>query len=204
MYGQLPPDPSTNVHVSNLAVFGQVIDRDDGAQVNGFGGAMGGGSTIDNLWIQHTKVGMWFDGPFSGLTISGARILDTTADGINFHDGITNSTITNSFIRNTGDDGLALWSSGTADANDTFSHDTVELPILANNFAIYGGHDNTITHDVGADTQTQGGGITIAMRFARRPRSGSTNTISNDTTLRAGVTRPELAVRRRRNLVLRI
>ncbi len=91
IYGNATPG-STNVHVSNLAVFGQVIDRDDGAQVNGFGGAIGGSSTITNVWIQHTKVGMWFDGPFSGLTISGARILDTTADGINFHDGITNST----------------------------------------------------------------------------------------------------------------
>ncbi len=67
---------------------------------------------------------------------------------------------------NTGDDGLALWSSGAADSGDAFSHDTVELPILANNFAIYGGHDNTITEDYGTDTITQGGGIQVGNRFA--------------------------------------
>ncbi|MDE3132460.1 MAG: discoidin domain-containing protein [Acidobacteriota bacterium] len=189
VYGQFPPTPSTNVHLSNFAIFGEVQDRVDSAGVNGIGGAMGGGSTIDNVWIQHTKAGMWFDGPFDGLTIRNVRIQDTTADGINFDGGITHSQVENSFVRNTGDDGLALWSSGAADAGDTFRHDTVELPILANNFAIYGGHDNAITWDYGTDTVTQGGGIQVGNRFAAVPLSGTT-TIDDNTLVRAGTLDP--------------
>ena len=40
------------------------------------------------------------------LTIKGMRIRDTEADGVNFHTGVTNSTVTNSDIRNAGDDVL--------------------------------------------------------------------------------------------------
>jgi hypothetical protein len=56
------------------------------------------------------------------------RIRDTTADGVNFHGGVTNSKVTNSDLRNLGDDGLATWSDQSigADANDSFDHDTVQ------------------------------------------------------------------------------
>ena len=188
IYGNNSPG-SSNVHVSDLAVFGEVVDRDDNAQVNAFGGAIGGGSTITNVWMQHVKVGLWLDGPFSGLTVSGCRILDTTADGLNLHNGITNTTVTNNFIRNTGDDGLAMWSDQNADANNTFAFNTVELPILANNIAIYGGHDNKVTDNVVSDTQTQGGGLHVANRFNSVLLSGVT-TLARNTTLRAGVLDP--------------
>jgi hypothetical protein len=189
VYGDAAPNASTGVHLSNFAIFGEVTDRVDSADVNGIGGAMGGGSTINSLWIQHTKVGMWFTGPFDGLRISNVRIQDTTADGINFDGGITHATVENTYIRNTGDDGLAMWSSGTADANDSFTHDTVVLPILANNFAIYGGHDNSITGDYATDTVTQGGGIQVGNRFAAVPLSGKT-LIANNTLVRTGTLDP--------------
>jgi hypothetical protein len=185
VYGDAAPNPSTKVHLANFAIFGEVTDRVDSADLNGIGGAMGGGSTITNLWIQHTKVGMWFTGPFDGLAIANVRIQDTTADGINFDGGITHAAVVNSYVRNTGDDGLALWSAGTADADDTFIHDTVVLPILANNFAIYGGHDNAIVDDYGTDTVTQGGGIQVGNRFAAVPLSGKT-LIADNTLDRTG------------------
>ncbi len=188
VYGNLPPTPSTNVHLSNFAIFGEVTERVDSADVNGIGGALAD-STISNVWIQHTKVGMWLTGPFDNLKISDVRIQDTTADGINFDGGITNSSVTNTYIRNTGDDGLALWSSGAADSNDSFTHDTVVLPILANNFAIYGGNDNSITHDYGTDTITQGGGIQVGNRFSAVPLSGTT-TIDDNTLVRTGTLDP--------------
>ena len=114
--------PSTNVHLQNFAIFGNVQDRDDSAQVNGIGGAMSN-STVSNIWIEHMKVGAWMDGPMDSLKFSGMQIRDTTADGINFHGGVTNSTVTNSDIRNTGDDGIATWADSSigADANDTIS-----------------------------------------------------------------------------------
>jgi hypothetical protein len=189
VYGDAAPNPSTNVHLSNFAIFGEVAERVDSADLNGIGGALGGGSTINSLWIQHTKVGMWFTGPFDGLTIGNVRIQDTAADGINFDGGITHATVENTYIRNTGDDGLAMWSSGTADANDAFTHDTVVLPILANNFAIYGGHDNSITHDYATDTVTQGGGIQVGNRFAAVPLSGKT-LIADNTLVRTGTLDP--------------
>jgi parallel beta-helix repeat protein len=185
-YGNSAPSPSSNVHLQNFAIFGDVQERNDSAQVNGIGGALSS-SSASNIWIEHMKVGAWMDGPMNGLTFSGLRIRDTTADGINFHGGVTNSTVTNSEIRNTGDDGIATWAdSGLgADANDTISNNTVELQMLANGIAIYGGHDNTVSGNLVQDTGiTQGGGIHVGQRFTSTP-VGLT-TISNNTLIRNG------------------
>jgi hypothetical protein len=188
VYGNLPPNPSTNVHLSNFAIFGQVTDRVDSADVNGIGGGLQD-SSISDVWIQHVKAGIWMTGPFTNLKINDVRIQDTTADGINFDGGITHSSVTSTYVRNTGDDGLALWSSGAADTGDSFSRDTVVLPILANNFAIYGGSDNAITNDYATDTITQGGGIQVGNRFSAVPLSGTT-TIDNNTLVRTGTLDP--------------
>ena len=189
VYGNYPPNPSTNVKLYDFAIFGEVTDRNDGAQVNAIGGALGGGSVVSNIWMQHTKVGLWLDGPFDGLTVSGCRILDVTADGLNLHKGISHVTVTNNFIRDTGDDGLAMWSEVNADHDNTFSFNTVLTPVLANNIAIYGGHDNAMTDNVVADTQSQGGGLHVANRFNSVPVAGTT-TLARNTTLRAGVLDP--------------
>jgi hypothetical protein len=185
-YGNSAPNPSTNVHLRNFAVFGNVQERCDSCAVNGIGGAMSN-STVSNIWIEHTKVGAWMDGPFTNLTFSGMRIRDTTADGVNFHGGVTNSTVTDSDIRNTGDDGLATWADSAigADAYDTFSDDTVQLQQLANGIAIYGGNNNTVSGNLVVDTGlTQGGGIQVGQRFSSTP-VGLT-TIQNNTLIRDG------------------
>ncbi|MDQ1463550.1 MAG: hypothetical protein QOC73_491, partial [Actinomycetota bacterium] len=57
---------STNVHLSGFAIEGDVRERIDTDQVNGIGGALSN-STINGLYIHHTKVGMWFDGPMTNL-----------------------------------------------------------------------------------------------------------------------------------------
>jgi hypothetical protein len=185
-YGNSAPSPSTNVHLQNFAIFGNVQERCDSCQVNGIGGAMSN-STVSNIWIEHDKVGAWMDGPMDSLTFSGMRIRDTTADGINFHGGVTNSTVTDSDIRNTGDDGIATWADSSigADANDTISDNTVQLQMLANGIAIYGGHDNTVTGNLVVDTGiTQGGGIQVGQRFSSTPVG--TTTISDNTMIRDG------------------
>ncbi|HET7015096.1 MAG TPA: choice-of-anchor D domain-containing protein [Streptosporangiaceae bacterium] len=185
-YGNSAPSPSTNVHLQNFAIFGNVQERNDGAQVNAIGGAMSS-STVSNIWIEHLKVGAWMDGPMNSLTFSGMRIRDTTADGINFHGGVTNSTVTNSNIRNTGDDGIATWADASigADSGDTISNNTVQLQQLANGIAIYGGNNNTVTGNLVVDSGiTQGGGIQVGQRFNSTP-TGLT-TISNNTMIRDG------------------
>ena len=185
-YGNSAPNPSTNVHLQNFAIFGNVQIRNDSAQVNGIGGAMSN-STVSNIWIEHQKVGAWMDGPMDSLKFSGMRIRDTTADGINFHGGVTNSIVTDSDIRNTGDDGIATWADANigADANDTISNNTVQLPMLANGIGIYGGHDNTVTGNLVKDTGLlAGGGIHVGQRFNSTPVG--TTTISNNTMIRDG------------------
>ena len=177
---------STNVHLSNFAIFGNVQIRDDSAQVNGIGGEMSD-STVSDIWIEHMKVGAWMDGPMTNLTFTGMRIRDTTADGINLHGAVTGSTITDSNIRNTGDDGIALWSDAGvgADTGDTISDNTVQQQQLANGIAVYGGNNNTVTGNLVEDTGIlEGGGITAAQRFSSTPLG--LTTISDNTMIRDG------------------
>ncbi len=179
-YGNSAPSGSSGVHLADFAIFGDVQERNDSAQVNGIGGALNN-STVDRLWIEHEKVGAWMDGPFTNLVFSGMRIRNTTADGVNFHGGVTNSRVTNSDLRNLGDDGLATWADQAvgADSGDSFDHDTVQYPILANGIAIYGGHDNAVTDNRVVDAGlTQGGGIHVAQRFSSTPL-GRTDVLRN-------------------------
>jgi Alpha-1,3-glucanase catalytic domain D1/F5/8 type C domain/NedA-like, galactose-binding domain/Alpha-1,3-glucanase catalytic domain D2/Cep192 domain 4/HYDIN/CFA65/VesB-like, Ig-like domain len=183
-YGNFAPTPSTNVHLADFAIFGNVQERNDGDQVNGIGGAMSN-STVDRVWIEHTKVGAWMDGPFTNLVFTAMRLRNFTADGVNFHNGVTNSRVTNSDIRNAGDDGLATWAEQNADVNDSFDHNTVQYPILANGIAIYGGHDNFVTDNRVIDSGlSQGGGIHVAQRFASTTL-GRTDVLRN-TIIRSG------------------
>ena len=184
-YGKPAADGgSHNVHLSGFAIVGDVRERIDTDQVNGIGGALND-STIDGLYIQHTKVGMWLDGPMTNLRITNNMIVDQIADGINFHTGITNSLVGNNFIRNTGDDALAMWSDKVADANDTFDHNTVQTPVLANGIAFYGGTDNTASNNLVADPIREGSGIQVGSRFGAQPFTGHL-WITDNTTVRAG------------------
>jgi hypothetical protein len=184
-YGKYVADGgSSNVHLSDFAIEGDVRDRVDTDQVNGIGGALSD-STVSGLYIHHTKVGAWLDGPMNNLSLTNNIIVDQIADGINFHTGVTNSNATNNFLRNTGDDGLAMWSEGTQDANDTFDHNTVQTPTLANGLALYGGTDNTLSNNLVADPIHEGSGIQVGSRFGAKPFTGHI-WITNNTTVRAG------------------
>lgn len=61
------------------------------------------------------------------------------------------------------DNGLAMWSAtdsvpATGDSNNTFDHDTIQSPYLANGIAIYGGNGNSVTNDQVTGLQYRGGG----------------------------------------------
>jgi len=190
-YGKYTADGgSHNVHLSNFAIEGDVRERIDTDQVNGIGGALND-STIDGLYIHHTKVGIWLDGPMNNVTISNTVIADQIADGINFHQGVTNSKVVNSLIRNTADDGLAMWSQtvdgqpAIENANNVFNHNTVQSPVLANGIAIYGGRDNTASNNVVADPVREGSGLHAGQRFGSTPFAGYLR-FTNNTTVRAG------------------
>jgi hypothetical protein len=190
-YGKYAADGgSSDVHLSDFAIEGDVRERIDTDQVNGIGGALSD-STIDGLYIHHTKVGIWLDGPLHNVTIANTVIADQIADGVNFHQGVTGSRVVNSLIRNTGDDALAMWSQTVAgqpqieDANNTFDHDTIQSPVLANGIAVYGGRDNTVSNNVVADPVREGSGLHAGQRFGSTPFAGSLM-FTNNTTVRAG------------------
>lgn len=175
---------SSDVQLSGFAVEGDVRERIDTDQVNAIGGALSD-STIDGLYLHHTKVGIWLDGPMHNLRITNNQIADTIADGINFHTGVSDSVVGNNFIRNTGDDALAMWSQAVEDARDTFDHNTAQTPVLANGIALYGGTDNTVSGNLIADPIREGSAIQLGSRFGAEAFTGHA-WISDNTTVRAG------------------
>jgi hypothetical protein len=188
-YGRYAADGgSHDVELSNFAIEGDVRVRIDTDQVNGVGGALSD-STIDGLYIHHTKVGVWLDGPMNNVTVKNTVIADQIADGINFHQGVTNSRVLNSLIRNTADDGLAMWSQagqpGIENTNNVFDHNTVQNPVLANGIAIYGGRDNTVSNNLVADPVREGSGLHAGSRFGSTPFAGYLR-FTDNTTVRAG------------------
>ncbi|MCW2974784.1 MAG: mycodextranase [Actinomycetia bacterium] len=190
-YGKYAADGgSSDVHLSDFAIEGDVRERIDTDQVNGIGGALSN-STIDALYVHHTKVGIWLDGPMNNVTIANTVVTDQIADGVNFHQGVTSSRVENSLFRNTGDDAMAMWSEavggspGIVDANNTFDHNTIQSPVLANGIAVYGGRNNTVSSNVVADPVREGSGLHAGSRFGSTPFAG-TLAFADNTTVRAG------------------
>jgi hypothetical protein len=184
-YGKWAPEVSRNVHLSHFQIRGNVRERVDHDQVNGIGGALSD-STVNDIWIEHTKVGAWIDGPCDNLHFARMRVRNQTADGMNFHRGVTNSSWTDSHFRNLGDDGMAMWTHMTENVGNTFTFNTIETPILANGIAIYGGRDISVSDNLVIDSGlTEGGGIHLANRFDSIPVAGTIR-IERNTLVRCG------------------
>ncbi|MBW4084457.1 discoidin domain-containing protein [Paenibacillus sp. S150] len=173
-----------NVTLSDFRISANDLIRDD---YNGVSGVEGNGtnSIMNNLWIEHGKVGFWFTNQTNNVTISNSRVRNVWADGINLHYGTANSTVTNNSVRNTGDDGMAMWSDTYLNTSNTFSYNTVQIPTLANNIAIYGGKDNKIIGNLLTDTVRTGAGIAFGTNF-NPPSMTGTLTIQNNMLLRTG------------------
>ena len=181
------------VNLANFAILGSTVGRHDDSTENAINGSLGTGAVVDGLWIQNTNVGFWLQYGNTDVTVKNSEVFDTDADGLNLNGNATGVTATDDFIRNTGDDGLAIWSYPAVDSHDTFSQDTVEQTNLANGIAEYGGTDNTISHDVIADTNALGSGLTISNEQFAAPgftTLGGTITVSHNTVLRAGAMNP--------------
>lgn len=173
-----------NATISDFKISGNDVIRDDYNGVTGVEG-VATNSTITNLWIEHTKVGVWLTNQTNNATVSNSRIRNVWADGLNLHRGTSNSIVTNNSVRNSGDDGLAMWSDTYLDTNNTFSYNTVQIPTLANNIAIYGGKDNKVIGNLASDTVRTGGGIAFGTNF-NPPSMTGTLTIQNNMLLRTG------------------
>ncbi|MGW2015471.1 carbohydrate-binding protein [Streptomyces sp. NPDC001927] len=170
--------------VEDLMIDGQNTVRDDAGGHAAIEGDFGTGSVISNVWIQHTKVGLWITGPTDGLKADKLRIRNTYADGVNLRGAVRNTVVSHSSIRGTGDDALAMWSDGGTVTNSAFRNNTVQLPTLANGAAVYGGSGNSVENNLVSDTVVAAAGITVSTRFGE-PFSGTT-TVSGNLLRRTG------------------
>ena len=184
---------STNVNLSNLAIFDDATLRDDSTDADtGINGGFSS-STISNVWIQNEKAGMFLLGPATGLTVNGLRIMDLKADGINFwaqNGAITSSTIENSYIRNSQDDSIAMFAEPFGDTGITINQNTVISPGLANAIAVYGsGSGDMISNNLLMDPVQAGSCIHDGLRFGSVMNTGIL-TIEGNTLQRCGVFDP--------------
>jgi hypothetical protein len=158
-----------NIQLSDFAIIGKLNYRNDNEPNDGLGGSYGTGSTISNIWVEHTKTGAWIVNSL-GLVINGCRFRDTIADGCNIDVGMQGAIVTNCTCRGTGDDCFAMWPAtyltpAYKPGLNVFTHCTGELNFLANGGGIYGAEANTIVDCLFQDI-TYGCGILISSTFA--------------------------------------
>lgn len=193
----------SNIGVYDLMIDGKISVRDDEAQTNGFEGAFGPGSTVQHVWIEHTKTGLWLTRPINkgGYTfntdlstnefyIAGSRIRNVMADGMNFSVNTKNSMAEHMNIRYPGDDGMAMWSflehvPTDFTENNTYRFNTVQLPWLANNIIVFGGKNHKIQDNIVMDTVAHGAGISVSTKFTPTPYEG-TILVERNTLIRTG------------------
>jgi len=183
-----------HVEVYDLAIDGKRSARIDELEESGFDGTFGEGSILAHLHINRTKTGIWINQKelengemlnTTGLYVSDVQIRNTYADGINFSSGTSHSMAEHASIRYPGDDGLAMWANGIQSEGNTFRYNTVDLPWLASNIAIYGGKDVTVTDNLVTDTVAFGAGISVSTRHNPEKYEGTT-LVARNTLLRTG------------------
>jgi hypothetical protein len=146
-------------------------------------------SVVQNVFLQHTRTGVQADGPSRNLVVRDSRIVDQAAGGVMLRKGVTGSVVENTFVRSTGDDGLAMWSQDRPNDGNTFRRNTVVATVTGSNIGLYGGRDLTVSDNVLADTAGTGGGLRVAN--ARAGVSGATAvsgtfTLTRNTLIRTG------------------
>lgn len=170
----------------DFAMTGVSYYRDDDGDLAGFEtGSSGTNVTIQNIWMEHMKVGVW-SAYTTGLTIQGCRIRNTFADGINLCSDTHNSTVQNNSLRNTGDDSIASWPWQADCTGNTIYHNTVQIPTLANGIAVYGGGNYLVEGNYIADTINNGAGIAVGSEFSTVSGFTGVITVQNNVMDRCG------------------
>ncbi|MEU1709704.1 discoidin domain-containing protein [Streptomyces sp. NPDC005706] len=183
---------SGGVHIKDFAVVGEVTERVDSSPDNFVNGSLGPDSSVSGMWLQHLKVGLWLTGNNDNLVVENNRVLDTTADGLNLNGSAKGVRVRNNFLRNQGDDALAMWSLNSPDTGSSFENNTISQPNLANGIAIYGGTDLTVRGNLISDTNALGSGIAISNQEFLDPFSplAGTITVDGNTLVRTGALNP--------------
>jgi hypothetical protein len=162
----------SDIHLADFAIIGKLTYRNDDEPNDGIHGAGCTNCTISRIWVEHTKVGMWF---YNGtkVVVDGCRFRDTLADGINLCLGCREFLIENCAARGTGDDCFAIWPTASDQGYteqtpqpgfDVIRHCTGQVPFLANGVAVYGGKNNRVEDCLLQDI-SQGSGILLSTTF---------------------------------------
>jgi hypothetical protein len=181
-----------NVHLSDFAVIGDVKQRVDSNPDNFVNGSLGNNSSVSGMWLQRLKVGLWLTGSNNNLVVEHNRFYDMAADGLNLNGHADGISVRHNFLRNTGDDALAMWSLHQQNRDSVFEYNTVVQPNLANGIAVYGGADITVRHNLVVDTNALGSGIAISNQAFGGPFNPLEGTISvhGNTLIRTGAMNP--------------
>jgi hypothetical protein len=175
---------ANHIRLSDFAIVGKLNYRNDNEANDGVVGAHSQDSKVSRIWVEHTKVGMWFYN-CGNLVVEGCRFRDTLADGINFCVGMHGSAVQNCTTRGTGDDCFAIWPAPSDQGfneneprpgSNVFRHCTGQLPFLANGGAVYGGAANRIEDCLFTDI-SPGCGILLSTTF---PTSDEKSKIDNN------------------------
>ncbi|WP_330263305.1 discoidin domain-containing protein [Streptomyces griseorubiginosus] len=180
------------VRIKDFAVIGEVTERVDSNPDNFVNGSLGPGSSVSGMWLQHLKVGLWLTGNNDNLVVENNRFLDMTADGLNLNGNARGVRVRHNFLRNQGDDALAMWSLYAPDTNSSFENNTITQPNLANGIAIYGGTDIAVRNNLVSDTNALGSGIAISNQKFLDPffPLAGTITVDGNTLVRTGAMNP--------------
>lgn len=143
------------------------------ARSPGTGDGNGGGINVkgsnwlvDGLWIEHEGAAVWADGT-NGI-VRNCRIDSAWADGININNGNgatgnnigNNLTVTNNFVRGSGDDSIAINSGASTGVspgcqqmqNAKVINNTTVAPWWANCYGVYGGAYDVVQNNLGTDS----------------------------------------------------
>ena len=153
----------------------------------------GTNSRIHDIWEDHFECGFWVADyahtpvtTTDGLLIENCRIRNNLADGVNFCQGTSNSSIYNCSLRNNGDDALAMWPDSTQGApmetNNSFMNNTIENNWRAAGIAIFGGSGHKAQYNYIKDS-FMGSGIRMNTTFPGYHFDNNTGVTISDTTI---------------------
>ncbi len=168
------PDSSAQNIIYPTSCTVQDVMFDSNARSGGPGDGNGGGPNIkgnnwviNRVWVQHLGAGYWADGNVG--IIENSRASSVWADGININNGNGGSgnnagnflTVSNCFVRGTGDDGLAINVGNSPGCimmtNPIVINCTSVAPWWANNLGIYGGVNDLVSGNLCSDSVNEFG-----------------------------------------------
>ncbi|MFJ4785029.1 carbohydrate-binding protein [Streptomyces sp. NPDC088794] len=190
----------TSCTVRDFHIDANAVSR---STIGGDGGAMDTTGTdwlAEGIWTQHTMSGFWASG--TGGTVKNSRLTSIWADGINVNNVSLNAdtgndlTVTNNFVRGTGDDAIAINSvnyNTNGDGSQTFYHPMADVTVSDNTsiapwggkgVGIYGGSGHQVSNNYISDTARYIG--LGAGRFGVNGSDLLSATVTGNTVVRSG------------------